>query len=266
MNVKKLYKTSWTIPSPKAHCLIIHGYGEHIDRYHHIAKELNNIGFSVYGFDLRGHGKSEGMKGYINNFDEYIFDTLSVINDLKDQGIKITFILAHSMGGLILSNLLISKKIQPTSVVFSSPMLIPDPGVPKILIALSSIISTLLPKIRTIKIDTLKIATDKETVNKYQTDPLVLHKGIPARTGKSFLDEMARVRAEIAKISLPFFVITGTDDEVVNPAGAKYLFDHATSEEKQFLPYPSMYHELMNETIKDQVLNDITNWFKKYLN
>lgn len=266
MNAKALFDIKWTIENPKANCLIIHGYGEHIQRYQHVAAALNNIGFGVYGFDLRGHGKSEGSSGYINGFDDYISDTMTTITSLKEQGIEIDYILAHSMGGLVLASLLIADKIKPKAVVFSSPMLMPDDGVPKILIALSSVLSKLLPTLRTITIDVHKIATDAETVKKYQTDPLILHQGIPVRTGKSFLDQMEWVRSEVSKISLPFLVITGTADEIVNPAGSKYLYDNASSVDKQYVAYDGMYHELMHETIRDEVLKNLTDWFEKQMN
>jgi len=263
MNAKALFDIKWTIENPKANCLIIHGYGEHIQRYHHVAAALNGIGFNVYGFDLRGHGKSEGIPGYIDGFDDYLSDAMTTISSLKEQGIEIEYILAHSMGGLVLSSLLVADKIKPKAVVFSSPMLMPDDGVPKILIALSSVLSKLFPKLRTITLDADKIATDKETVKKYQTDPLILHKGLPARTGKSFLDQMEYVRSKASKISLPFLVVTGTSDEIINPAGSKYLYDNASSADKQYLPFEGMYHELMNETIRDEVIKNITDWFEK---
>ncbi len=265
MNRKALFDTQWTVDHAKANCLIIHGYGEHIQRYHHVAAAFNKIGLNVYGFDLRGHGKSEGSQGYIDGFEDYISDTMTMITSLQNQDVQIDFILAHSMGGLILSSLLINNSINPKAVIFSSPMLMPDEGVPKILISLSSLLSKILPTLRTIKVDATKIATDQETVIKYQKDPLILHKGLPARTGKSFLDQMEWARSQLSKISLPFLVITGTADEVVNPAGAKYLYDHASSKDKEYLAFEGMYHELMNETNRDEVLKKITNWLEKHL-
>jgi len=259
----ELFTIDWIIEKPKANCLIIHGYGEHIQRYDHVAKALNDIDLNVFGFDMRGHGKSTGMQGYINQFADYLSDAMAVIDFIQKEGNSIDYILAHSMGGLLLASLLIEKKIQPKAVVFSSPMLMPDAGVPKILIALSSFLSKTLPKLRTITIDPNKIATDKETVENYKSDALILHKGLPARTGKSFLDQMSWVRSELSEISIPFLVVTGTADEVINPEGSKFLFENASSGDKQYLPFEGYYHELMNETIRDQVIEEIKDWFVK---
>ena len=55
-----LYYQSWTLgENTNATFVITHGIGEHSESYHHTATALAKKGYAVYGWDLRGHGRSE---------------------------------------------------------------------------------------------------------------------------------------------------------------------------------------------------------------
>ena len=57
-----LFTQSWKAPDPKAILILTHGFGDHSSRYPHVGKALNDAGYSLYTYDLRGHGKSGGPR------------------------------------------------------------------------------------------------------------------------------------------------------------------------------------------------------------
>jgi len=100
----KLYFRCWAIQKPEAVVFLVHGFGEHINRYDELARFLNHHGYSVFGLDHRGHGKSEGLRVDINKFSDYINDYIGFIQHIQINVYpfpKPAFLLGHSMGGLI---------------------------------------------------------------------------------------------------------------------------------------------------------------------
>jgi len=67
----------------KAHLLLVHGYAEHSTRYLHLAEFLTGHGYAVYGFDLRGHGRSQGRRAYVDRFELYLKDLTAVLDEVK---------------------------------------------------------------------------------------------------------------------------------------------------------------------------------------
>ncbi|MEE8617491.1 MAG: alpha/beta fold hydrolase, partial [Roseateles sp.] len=63
----QLHLRHWpaTAEPARGQVLLVHGLGEHIDRYAHVAAVLNAEGWDVHGWDHRGHGRSEGRRGDI---------------------------------------------------------------------------------------------------------------------------------------------------------------------------------------------------------
>ena len=69
-----LYSESFSPTAPKGVVLVTHGYAEHCGRYHELAGVLVNAGWAVQTYDVRGHGKSPGRRGFIDRFDTYLSD------------------------------------------------------------------------------------------------------------------------------------------------------------------------------------------------
>ncbi|MBK9737506.1 MAG: alpha/beta fold hydrolase [Saprospiraceae bacterium] len=118
----KLYTKNYLLDQPKANLLLIHGLNEHCERYAHVAKALNSIGVSVYTFDLRGHGRSEGARSFVKNIDEYREDVENVYRSIP-KNIPF-FLLGHSMGGLIAVDFLtFNERTNVRGIILSGPAL-----------------------------------------------------------------------------------------------------------------------------------------------
>ncbi len=81
-----LYFQGWqTEQNQKGVICLVHGLGEHSGRYEYWSGLLNQAGYSILSYDLRGHGKSGGIRGHISSFDEYLADTDLLLQEAKDK-------------------------------------------------------------------------------------------------------------------------------------------------------------------------------------
>jgi alpha-beta hydrolase superfamily lysophospholipase len=130
---------------PRAVLVIVHGFGEHCGRYRHLVDYLVPRGFAIYGFDLRGHGRSEGQRGAINSWDEFREDVARFLHLVREaQPDSPLFLMGHSMGGLIVSNYAVNDQSGLTGVILSSPQLA-QPHVAPLLHAASRVLSKIRP-------------------------------------------------------------------------------------------------------------------------
>ncbi len=251
---------------PKATVIIVHGYAEHSTRYTHVAEHLVNNGYAIETFDLRGHGQSEGKRAFVRSFDEYLGDLEQFLERVRQRRkAKNTFLLGHSMGGAIVSLFAITRKPDIKGLILSGPALKISDDISPLLVRLSSIIGTFLPKLPTIKLDSSGISRDPEVVRRYDNDPLVYRGGIPARTGAEITGATKVIQAQMESISLPLLILHGTDDRLADPEGSKSLYQHAQSKDKTLKLYEGYYHEVMNEPEKEMVLGDIVEWMERHL-
>jgi alpha-beta hydrolase superfamily lysophospholipase len=109
-------------------------------------------------------------------------------------------------------------------------------------------------------LDATGISRDPEVVKAYVNDPLVYQGKTPARLAAELLRAMQRVTAEAEKITLPFIVLQGCEDKLVDPRGAQMLYDKASSKDKTIRIYEGLYHEVFNEPERGRVLKEVEIW------
>src|SRR5258706_13135385 len=63
-----------TTPQSKAVICLVHGHGEHISRYAHVAEAFGKEGYVLFGADLRGHGRSGGTRGHTPSAEAFMMD------------------------------------------------------------------------------------------------------------------------------------------------------------------------------------------------
>ena len=97
----ELQLREWPCERPHGSVLIVHGLGEHIGRYLHVAQHLNDWGWNVIGYDQRGHGASEGPRGRLAAADDLLLDLSRVIDAVRAAHDGPLVLLGHSLGGLV---------------------------------------------------------------------------------------------------------------------------------------------------------------------
>jgi len=263
----RLFEQSWQPANkPKAVIVIVHGYAEHSSRYFHVAEHLVKNGYAVNTCDLRRHGQSEGEpRTFIRSFDEYLVDLKDLLALVKERypGERI-YLFGHSMGGTISTYFTITQQSDIDGLLLSGALLkIPD-EYPSFLIQLIKTISILFPKLPLLKIDAADVSRDPEVVETYDTDPLVYRGGIPARTATEINSAMEVIQEQMEAIEGPLLIMHGTADRLPDPEGSKQLHARANSNDKTLKLYEGLYHEILNEPEKEQILADVVEWLDGY--
>ncbi len=185
----KLYLQAWMPEKSDAAILIVHGLGEHSTRYAHLAKKLVDKNIAVFTFDGRGHGKSSLPKptAYFSDYEDYLKDIDALFGKVKSFVPNApTFIFGHSMGGGLVAAYALRYKPQSDGIIMSAAALKPADNVSKALIAVSSIASKLVPKLKVLQLDSSMISHDPLEVKKYNEDPLYTVKRYPLGQDTSY--------------------------------------------------------------------------------
>jgi acylglycerol lipase len=259
-----IYHQAW-LPDgdPKAGLLFVHGMGSHSGRYMNIVGQFVPRGVAVFGHDHIGHGKSGGERGTVRRFEDFS-DALAVHSGMVRARLegRPVFLFGHSMGGLIAASYLIDRQAEFQGAMLSAPALFPARIFPPAMILLGRILAAVLPRRGLIRLDPTLLSHDPEVVRAYLNDGLVFHGKTPAHLAAELLSGMRRVAREAEKIALPFLTITGGADRIVNPDGARWLYDNAGSKDKTIKIYAGLYHETFNEPERARVLGDMAAWLE----
>ncbi len=257
-----LYYQCW-LPSnePKAVLLVAHGLAEHSGRYINIVNHFVPKGYAVYGFDQRGHGKSQGQRGYVERFSHFVsdFKTFSDIIHSKHHDAKI-FIVGHSVGGTIATACAVHYQDEFDGLILSGATLKIGASVSSGLIIVARILSLLLPKMGLDVINASAISQDKTVVDAYVNDPLVYRGKIRARLGAELIKTMQKLPCQMTEINLPILIMHGTADRLSDSEGSQMLYERVSSRDKTLKLYEGFYHEIFNEPGREQVFADMEAW------
>lgn len=227
------------------------------------------MGISVWAMDHRGHGKSEGERGHIQSFDEYIFDLKQMITIARKEmptPMKF-FLLGHSMGGCIALYLAQAHPKMIDGVIASSPGLRPSMKVPAVKSAMGKMMSSIWPKLSfDTELNSSHLSHDASVVEAYDNDPLV-HRKVSARWFTEFLAAMEKTSKNAKNIHIPILMQVAGDDRLVDPITSKNFFENVTSKNKTLHFYEGLFHEIYNETDNDRqrVLNDLESWLETHI-
>lgn len=251
--------------SPKGIILIVHGLAEHSGRYSNLINHLAPAGYAFYSLDHIGHGKSDGKRAFVQSFNDYIQPLRQLHQEIKEAHSDIpVYLFGHSMGGLIAANYLLQYQEEIKGAVLSAPAIkVPEHITPTIVLA-GKILSNLIPAFRMIQLEAEGMSRDLNVVEAYEKDPLVFRGKVTARLGAELLKAMQKIADQASEIQVPFLVMQGSEDRLVEPDGAEFFYTHAGSQDKKLKIYEGLYHELINEPEKELVLNEIQEWLESH--
>jgi alpha-beta hydrolase superfamily lysophospholipase len=262
----ELYYQRWRPEGePKATLAIVHGFGEHSGRYGNVVDWFVPKGYAVYAFDLRGHGRSPGPRGYINEWAEFRGDVKSFLELVREQEPgQVVSLLGHSMGGLIVLEYVLHHPEGLAGVIASGPLLA-QAGVSPLLMALSKVLSGVLPRLTlNTKLDATAISRDPAVVEAYVNDPLVHSLGTP-RLSTELTQATEWTQAHAAEMEIPCLIVHGSADRLCPPEGSRVFYENTTLADKKRQVYEDYYHEVFNEVGKERVLADVEAWVEQHL-
>jgi alpha-beta hydrolase superfamily lysophospholipase len=264
---KPLHLTVW-LPDdvPRAAVQLVHGFGEFAGRYDEWAGRFAARGYAVYLHDQRGHGKTPGKRGAIDDYALLLDDVQAVRNriDADCPGLPAA-LYGHSMGGSVALNFLLGRQPERyRCAVISSPWLELRNAPPPAQVRLVTALSKLMPRFTihsAVHWDIL--SHDKERVNASMSEGLY-HNMLGAKILLQLLNAGPSAIARAGELTLPILLLQAGDDRLVS-ADATRRFAENAGENVTYVPYPNLYHELHNEFERGEIFEMVAEYLQKHL-
>ena len=268
INDPKLFLQKWTADNAKGTILITHGQGEHSESYLRLVDGLAGTGWSLIGWDLRGHGKSEGLRGYAKDVDDYVLDFkifAELCSRFPEVHGKPVVLLAHSMGGLVQTCALAEKTFPFVSgQILSSPLFGVAVAVPEWKDKGASFIHALVPRFTLgNEISNADLTRDVEVMREYEQDTY-RHGRISAGVYLGFKREFQKVFSHATHIYLPTLMHISDNDPVVSSESALKFFDNLASPNKMLKIFEGGRHELYNDSVRSEVFAEVAEFLKQF--
>lgn len=249
---------------PQGVVTIAHGYGEHSGRYEHVAARLTSAGYAVYAPDHHGHGRSDGRPGRVVLADAVAdLDQLITSVAIARHPHLPQFLLGHSMGGAIALRYAIAHQQRLRAVVLSAPLAEVE-GAPA-LKAVGKVLGVVLPGLPVSRVDPALVSRDRAVVDAYVADPLNYHGPISAAVAREFIVHVESLPTDVRTIELPTLLLWGSADRLCPPRGAEMVAAEIGSSDLSAHAFDGLFHEIMNEPERDQVLDEIVAWLDAHL-
>jgi alpha-beta hydrolase superfamily lysophospholipase len=262
---QEIFWQSWSPVQPRGVVVIVHGFGEHSDRYEHVARRLVADGYAIYALDHRGHGRSEGTRAVIDRLADAVSDIDQVVVLAGDAHPDLpVFMLGHSMGGLLAVQYALEHSDRLTGLLLSGALAALDAApAPARLIA--RMLSVVAPRAGLIALDASLVSRDPQVVATYRADPMVHHGKLPARTVAELMAAGRRFPELAPRIHVPTLILYGTEDRLCPPSGSVMLGDRIGADDITIIPYEGLYHEILNEPEQERVLDDVCAWLNAHV-
>lgn len=239
----------WADGDPRYVGVLVHGYGEHLGRYDHVADVLVRHGAVVCGPDHMGHGRSAGERVLIEDYEDVVADLHTVVESARGDhpGLPVVMI-GHSMGGLIATRYAQLHGGILTALVLSGPVL-----------GRWHVVEDLLPldEMPDEPIDTSTLSRDPAVGKAYTEDPLIWHGPFKKTTVQALDTALRRINEHGSLGALPTFYVQGEDDQLVRPEDTRTGIEAIRGTALTERLYPAARHEVFNETNRAEVLAEV---------
>ncbi|PWK61751.1 alpha-beta hydrolase superfamily lysophospholipase [Aminobacter sp. AP02] len=261
----KIFLRSWQPKGkPRAVIVICHGVNSHGGQYGWSAEQFVARGFAVFALDLRGRGKSDGERFYVEDVADYVSDVAGAIRIAKQRNAGLPlFLLGHSAGGVVSSVYTLENQSELTGFICESfAFQVPAPG-----FALAAIkgLSHIAPRLPVLKLKNEDFSRDPQVVEDLNDDPLIAHEAQPALTVAALVRADERLREAFPEITLPVLIMHGTSDKATVCHGSEFFYETVGSKDKTLKLYEGHYHDLLADIGKEGVVADIAGWIDKHL-
>ena len=260
-----LYYQSWQpLNQTIAVMIIVHGLGGHSDHFKNLVQYFVPRHYAVYGFDLRGNGRSPGQRSYINSWSEYRSDLRVFLQLVREQEPdRPLFLLGHSLGGTIVLDYILRTGDRLQGIIAISPAL--GIGVSPFKMLLGKLLSRILPRFSLdTGLDLAASSRDLQVVAESEKDPL-RHSLGTARLATELSQTIAWIEKHITDLQVPILIVHGGADRVTLPENSRLLFAKITFADKEIREYPESYHEIYHDLNYQELLVDLKDWLTRHL-
>jgi alpha-beta hydrolase superfamily lysophospholipase len=261
----KIFVRSWSPESkPRAVVVVCHGVNSHGGQYTWVGEQFVGSGLATFALDLRGRGKSDGERFYVEDVADYVSDVAATVKLAKSRHPDLPVILlGHSAGGVVSSMYVLENQAQLAGFICESfAFQVPAPG-----FALAAIkgLSHVAPRLPVLKLKNEDFTRDPAALEALNNDPLTAHEVQPAITVAALVRADERLRQEFPSITLPVLIMHGTSDKATVCHGSEFFFETVGSKDKTLKLYEGHYHDLLNDVGKEAVMADVKAWIDSRL-
>ena len=253
---------------PKAFIALIHGLGEHTTRYVHVGAALTESGYALAGFDLRGHGRSGGLRGHSDSLDVYMQDIRAFFRLMTHRYPDMPhFLYGHSLGGLLALAYAIQYGGGLKGVMVTGPGLRSSLQEQKAKIAMVRLLGSLLPTLTVHSgLNAATISRDPEIVEAYRNDPMV-HYNASLGFGKAGLNAIDLCFARAKEFPAPLLMMHGKEDKIAYSSGTEEFAKRVREAggDVTLKLWDGLYHEVHNEPEKAEVFQFMIAWLDNHL-
>jgi alpha-beta hydrolase superfamily lysophospholipase len=247
------------VPGARVTFAVVHGHGEHSGRYERFARGMAAYEMATYALDLRGHGESAGQRGHVDSWSQWVDDAAAFVSHVEREAEGEVVPLGHSFGGVVMLSAARAHRLsRARRFIVSNPALRLTKEVPAWLSSVSKALSTFAPKLTVNNnVDAASVSRIPEVVNAYRTDPLV-HNKITTRLYAEWRRASRDNLEHSGEIELPFLILAGTADPLIDPQSSRELHQRAPASELRMLD--GRYHEPFNDLGSEEVFDLIASW------
>lgn len=249
---------------PRGVVVIVHGFNSHSGYYVWTAEQLTASGLAVYALDLRGRGKSDGERFYVEKFADYVEDVVTFVKLAKSRepGLPV-FVLGHSAGGVV--SCIYTLEHQPEIAGLICESFAFQVPAPDFALAVFKGLAHLAPHAHVLHLKNEDFSRDPAVVKAMNEDPLIAHETQPTQTLAEMVRADERLKKEFPLVALPLLILHGTHDKATKPSGSQLFHDNAGSNDKTLKLYEGAYHDLLNDIDKETVMADVKAWLDAHL-
>jgi alpha-beta hydrolase superfamily lysophospholipase len=260
-----LFVRSWLPEQPaRAIVIVVHGFNSHSGYYLWTADQLVASGLGVYALDLRGRGRSDGERYYIESFAEYLQDVHALVTLARTRHPDLRlFVLGHSAGGVISSAYCLEHQTELAGLIcesFAFRVFAPD-----LALSLLKGISHVAPHVHVLRLNIDDFSRDPVVVRTMKDDPFVGDEVQPTLTVAEMVRADERLERDFPRFRLPLLILHGTTDKVTRAEGSEKFHAEAGSADKTLKLYDGHAHDLLNDVGKEGVIADVTAWINARL-
>src|SRR5919202_1791420 len=248
----RLQVRRWPAADPRCLVVLVHGYGEHIGRYAHVAQALAARGSTVVGPDHVGHGRSAGERALVESFESVVDDVRGVVH--AERGELPVVMVGHSMGGLIAIRYAQRHREDLAGLVLSGPAVGLGPVMQEWLAA---------PELPSEPLDATALSRDPAVGEAYVADPLVYHGGWKRPTLEAFVAADQAIAAGPGFGELPVLYVHGADDLLVPVALARPVVERLAGPNSELHVLEGARHEVFNELGKEDVISLVASFAER---
>ena len=256
----KIFSRSWQPEGEtRGVVVIVPGFNSHSGQYLRVGEQFAAKDLATYAIDLRGRGRSEGERWYVEKMEDYTDDVATLVRTAKSEnpGLPV-FLLGHSAGGVVSCIYTLDHQSEIDGLICESFAY--DLPVPGFVLSILKGFDYIAPHLHVYTLKNENFSRDPGFVDSMNNDPLIKRESEPTQTASVMIDASRRLHEEFPLIKLPVLILHGTDDKATNPSGSQFFYDYAGSTDKTLKLYEGHYHDLLNDVGKEGVMADINDW------